>query len=234
VTAAALSELLAALLAEEGSGASAGADRPTLDNVCPGNPSLPGQCRDAESKAGCGVPAVPAVPAEKSKVEGVCSGKAVQPGAGGAGMDGKSSARGPGRDQLRRAAEAAGLDPARVLALDDAEPGDLDGLTPPELAGYALALVETAERMAGRVPAGWSQRSECAGCGPVWLGAGSPSYVLACPWCLNRKAGLRAARPAVRRGAARTGDTGAEIRRDRRQCPGVPDDWAMSVPRATH
>jgi hypothetical protein len=45
-----------------------GSLRALSDNACPGNPSLPGQCRGAESKAGRGVPAVPAVPARKTGV----------------------------------------------------------------------------------------------------------------------------------------------------------------------
>jgi hypothetical protein len=110
-------------------------------------------------------------------------------GAGGAGAAGESSARRMAADRLRRVAEAEGLDVARVLALDDAEPGELVELPDEVLACYARALIETAEREAGRVPEGWSVAAVCAGCGPVWLGAGSPERVVSCPWCWNRKAG---------------------------------------------
>ena len=90
---------------------------------------------------------------------------------------------------MRAAAESVGLDVGRVLALDDGEPGELLALSIEVLTAYACALVETDERRAGRVPAGWTVAAECSGCGPVWLGAGSPVAVVACPWCWNRREG---------------------------------------------
>jgi len=36
---------------------------------------------------------------------------------------------------------------------------------------------------AGIVPGHYTQPSECASCGPVWLWEGAPDKVHGCPWC---------------------------------------------------
>jgi hypothetical protein len=126
---------------------------------------------------------------ENQKVERDGSAQAPLNGAGRAGAAGNSSAQGRGVGRLKRAAEAMGLDPLRVETLNDACSSALAGLSDAALACYAVALIETAEREAGRVPKGWTVAAECERCGPVWLAVGSPAKVAACVWCSNRKAG---------------------------------------------
>ena len=141
------------------------------------------------------VPPVPLVPPGKGEVVGEGEGKNVSHGHGierGVGrVQEESSARDSGRERLYRIAEAEGLDAERVMALDDAEAGELEHLDDNVLRAYARALLITAERKAGRVPEGSTQVVTCAGCGPVWLEPEGPDQVIACPWCLVRTQGVR-------------------------------------------
>jgi len=57
---------------------------------------------------------------------------------------------------------------------------------PDALEALAHAVVTRRQREQGERPAHWAEISECAGCGPVFLWAGSPARVLGCPWCFNR------------------------------------------------
>ena len=54
------------------------------------------------------------------------------------------------------------------------------------LEALAHAVVTRRQREQGERPPHWTETCECAGCGPVFLWAGSPTRVLGCPWCFNR------------------------------------------------
>lgn len=97
--------------------------------------------------------------------------------------------------RIRRLCLAAGLTAEPAIAPDADDCAELVACTDAEVIAYARALLVRAEREAGRVPNGWTQASECGGCGPVWLWPGAPSPVLACPWCWNRKAGRTMPKP---------------------------------------
>ena len=60
---------------------------------------------------------------------------------------------------------------------------------PDALESFAHAVATRKMRASGWRPAHYIQRSECAGCGPVWLWKGAPKHVQGCPWCLNRADG---------------------------------------------
>jgi len=54
------------------------------------------------------------------------------------------------------------------------------------LEALAHAVVTRRQREQGERPPYWTETCQCAGCGPVFLWAGSPARVLGCPWCFNR------------------------------------------------
>jgi hypothetical protein len=78
--------------------------------------------------------------------------------------------------------------------LDEAERAECQ-TRPGLLEAFAHALRTDFERQRGALPPHYTQLAECAACGPVWLWAGAPARVLACPWCHNRGAGLPVPRP---------------------------------------
>jgi hypothetical protein len=97
---------------------------------------------------------------------------------------------------LLHLAEREGLSPELVHRLSADDLAACEGLAHNTLAAYLHAL-DRGERMdAGQVPPGFTAARYCQGCGPVWLWAGSPDQVVACPWCLRRKAGKALPRPA--------------------------------------
>lgn len=105
--------------------------------------------------------------------------------------------------RLLHLADAEGVDAAHVHRLHADDLAACEGLDDATLRGYLRAL-ETAARMdAGLVPDGYSHAVQCDGCGPVWLWAGAPLLVKACPWCFRRKAGKRIPRPQVTCGGCR-------------------------------
>lgn len=107
------------------------------------------------------------------------------------------------RGHLLNLADAEGVDAAHVHRLHADDLAACEGLDDATLRGYLRAL-ETAARMdAGLVPDGYSHAVQCDGCGPVWLWAGAPLLVKACPWCFRRKAGKRIPRPQVTCGGCR-------------------------------
>ena len=69
------------------------------------------------------------------------------------------------RLRLIRLAQADGLPARTVLKLAGAELDTLDGYPDATVLAYARALLATAERRAGRVPAGWFEAVHCCGCG---------------------------------------------------------------------
>ena len=80
----------------------------------------------------------------------------------------------------------------RELAGDDWEElhENLDTLD-----SFAHAVATRRMRESGQRPTHYTQRSECAGCGLVWLWEGAPEYVQGCPWCFNRVKGVAVPKP---------------------------------------
>ncbi len=105
-------------------------------------------------------------------------------------MTGATAAIEEQRLRLIRIAQADGLDVRRVLRLARGELDTLADCSDDECRAYARALLAQAERRAGRVPFGWTQRCDCSGCGLVWLWPDAPAALIACPWCWNRREGL--------------------------------------------
>ncbi len=68
---------------------------------------------------------------------------------------------------------------------------------PAVLEALAHAVVTRRQREWGECPPHWTERCECAGCGPVFLWPGSPARVLGCPWCFNRAEGRPIPRPVA-------------------------------------
>lgn len=60
---------------------------------------------------------------------------------------------------------------------------------PDVLEAYRLAFATSQERAAGRVPASYTSRCICRGCGSVPIWPDAPAYVLGCPWCHTRAGG---------------------------------------------
>jgi hypothetical protein len=112
----------------------------------------------------------------------------------------------PLRAHLLALATAEGVDPANVHRLHDADLAGCIGLDARQLAAYLAMLVDTADRHAGRVPAGDTAAMQCEGCGPVWIRPDIAEVLpvvdgwpraLGCPWCFVRKAGGYIPRPPV-------------------------------------
>ena len=105
------------------------------------------------------------------------------------------------RERLRRLAKAAGVPWDAINRRAEVE--GLAGYSDDELRGYAHLLHLCALRDMGRVPDGWDVAAVCEGCGAVWLWPGVPAFVIACPWCVQRRAGVPFPRPPVRCGDCR-------------------------------
>ncbi|MBB6243077.1 hypothetical protein [Rhodanobacter sp. MP1X3] len=110
------------------------------------------------------------------------------------------------RARLLALAGANWIDAASIHRLHDLDVAACIGLDSRQLAGYLSLLEETAERHAGRVPAGHTAAIHCQLCGPVWaypdVAAVLPVVdgwprALGCPWCFVRKAGGYIPRPPV-------------------------------------
>jgi len=71
------------------------------------------------------------------------------------------------------------------------------------LRAYLRALERSAMLAAGQCPPEFTSPALCYGCGPVWLWPGSPSRVLACPWCRVRPKLRTLPRPPVACGECR-------------------------------
>ena len=100
-------------------------------------------------------------------------------------------------ERLRRhKPELLSLYSRRVHSIPLAELRDLSGddwllmeADPELLEAFAHAVRTRRMRERGEVPPEYTNIAECAGCGSVPLWKGSPSRVLACPWCFNRLRG---------------------------------------------
>lgn len=107
------------------------------------------------------------------------------------------------RATLAQLATDEGIPGALVTQLAPADVAACAGLPEPTLRAYLRALERTAKLARGETPHGWTRAAECSGCGPVWLAAGSPARVIACPWCWHRKSGVTLPRPPVRCGGCK-------------------------------
>lgn len=117
-----------------------------------------------------------------------------------------SDALKPIRAHLLALAAAEGIDAAHVHRLHDPDVFACVGLDAPQLASYLAMLADTADRNAGRAPAGDTSAVHCEQCGPVWthpdIAAVLPVVdgwprALGCPWCFVRKACGYIPRPPV-------------------------------------
>ena len=99
------------------------------------------------------------------------------------------------RAHLLTLAAAEGIDPAHVHAQDDGDLIECRGLNEATLRDWLLLCNVNACMDAGQAPPGYSKAVECSGCGPVLLWPTCPERVIACPWCVHRKAGNAIPRP---------------------------------------
>ena len=110
------------------------------------------------------------------------------------------------RERLLEHAQAMHADPLLIRALSEPDLVAYGAVPDALLPEYVGLMVTTAERQAGRVPAGDTAAIHCQGCGPVWVHpsiakalptvAGWPR-ALGCPWCSIRAAGQYIPRPKV-------------------------------------
>ena len=101
------------------------------------------------------------------------------------------------RAGLMRIAKTEGIPDAIVATIEPRDLGACAGLPKSTLGAYLRALQRSSEMAEGRVPIGWTQIADCAGCGPVWLPPAMPSTVVACPWCRHRRVGRRVPMPSI-------------------------------------
>ncbi|MBB6186191.1 hypothetical protein [Rhodanobacter sp. MP7CTX1] len=115
----------------------------------------------------------------------------------------------PLRAHLLALAAAEGMDVDHVHRLHGLDVAACIGLDDVQLAAYLSLLADTADRHAGRVPAGDTAAIHCEGCGPVWIHPNIAAVLpvvdgwpraLGCPWCFVRKAGDYIPRPPARAG----------------------------------
>ena len=114
------------------------------------------------------------------------------------------------RAHLLVLAAAAQVDPHHVHRVLDPDLADYAGLSDAQLTACLHMMADTADRNAGRVPAGDTAVMHCEGCGPVYIHpdiaavlpmVGGWPRALGCPWCSVRRAGgtvSAAIRPASR------------------------------------
>lgn len=110
------------------------------------------------------------------------------------------------RARLLAMAGAEWIDAASIHRVHDLDMAACIGLDESQLAAYLSLLDDTAERHAGRVPAGHTAAIHCQLCGPVWAHpdiaavlpvVGGWPRALGCPWCFVRKVGGYIPRPSV-------------------------------------
>ena len=161
-------------------------------------PVAPAVSRQTEAPAALvpqRVPVVPSAPAQKQQGE--------------AGMAGTPPIL---RARLLMLATAAQIDPHHVHRMLDPDLSDYAGLSDEQLTACLHMMADTADRQAGRVPAGDTAAMLCIHCGPVWIHPGIAEVLpvvdglprgLGCPWCFVRKAGGSVPRPALCSGGSR-------------------------------
>lgn len=110
------------------------------------------------------------------------------------------------RARLLACCDTEGTDPALIRALSEVELAAYADVPAHLLPGYLSTIADTADRQAGRVPAGHTAPMHCARCGLVWAHPGMAAALpvvggwpraLGCPWCFVRRAGGYIPRPRV-------------------------------------
>lgn len=101
------------------------------------------------------------------------------------------------RTGLLAIAEVEGLPASVVDSLADEDMRESAGLDRNGLLAWLLLRHWSSLMDAGIVPAGYKTVGHCASCGPVWLAHSTPVHVVACPWCIRRKAEHPIPRPTV-------------------------------------
>jgi len=95
-------------------------------------------------------------------------------------------------------AAAAQVDLHHVHRMLDPDLADYAGLSDAQLTACLHMLADTADRNAGRVPAGDTAAMHCIHCGPVYIHPDIAAVLpvvdgwprgLGCPWCYVRRAG---------------------------------------------
>ncbi|TAL88471.1 MAG: hypothetical protein EPN69_16270 [Rhodanobacter sp.] len=110
------------------------------------------------------------------------------------------------RARLLECAERLGGDPLLIRSLSEADLVAYAGAPDHLLLDFVELMMDTADRDAGRVPAGHTLPMHCARCGLVWVHpsmaaalpvVGGWPRALGCPWCHVRRAGGYIPRPPV-------------------------------------
>jgi len=108
------------------------------------------------------------------------------------------------RAHLLALAAAAQVDPHHVHRMLDPDLADYAGLSDAQLTICLRMMADTADRNAGRVPAGDTAAMHCIHCGPVYIHPDIAAVLpvvygwprgLGCPWCFVRRAGGSIPRP---------------------------------------
>ena len=98
-------------------------------------------------------------------------------------------------EACRGAGNVTPVDVLAALAPEDFADFE-DGTFPAQaVRGFVLALSATRWRQDGIAPPGWDKAAHCDGCGDVYLWASI--RVAGCPWCWNRRHGVKIPRPPV-------------------------------------
>lgn len=85
-----------------------------------------------------------------------------------------------------------------AVDLPDADLQGCEELTADGLLHFLRCRLERESMQRGIAPAGWTQASHCARCGPILIWQRAPVHdVIGCPWCAIRRAGGTVPRPAV-------------------------------------
>lgn len=110
------------------------------------------------------------------------------------------------RARLLECAESLGADPSLIRGLPEVDLAAYAGVPDHLLRGFVALMMDTADRTAGRVPAGHTAPMHCQLCGPVWTHpdiaevlpvVGGWPRALGCSWCFIRNAGGYIPRPRV-------------------------------------
>lgn len=92
---------------------------------------------------------------------------------------------------VERACKGLDLDPLKLaLSLEPSDLGTLGKDSTKQLRIYAEAVADRLARERGEIPAHYTAKTVCSGCGPVPIFRGAPEKVAGCPWCWNRIRGL--------------------------------------------
>ena len=99
------------------------------------------------------------------------------------------------RQRLLDLAAAADIDEGVIHGLPQDDIDACAAESDATLTTYLQVLVRRKAMGDGIVPDGWTAGVACRGCGPVLLWPECPPKLIACPWCLIRKAGKPLPRP---------------------------------------